>query len=249
MQKVIVAFSGGVDSSLVLKIAHDMLGDQAIAITSVSPSMPKSELNNAQIIAANIGAMQFLIEGHELENLNYVQNPPDRCYFCKQEVYTDIIDYSLHHGYRYVLDGTNADDKNDHRPGRKAALEQGIRSPLLEVGLTKAEIRILAHQLGLSNWNKPSAACLSSRIPYGTSIDRSKLRQIEQAEELLHQMGFSQVRVRCHDHIARIEIETSDFDKALEKRVEITTRLRDIGFLYITLDLNGFRSGSMNEVF
>ncbi len=248
MQMVIVAFSGGVDSSLLLKIAHDVLGEQAIAITSVSPSMPRTELNDSRIIADNIGAKQELIEGHELEDQHYVQNPPNRCYFCKQDVYTHIVDYSLRHGYRYILDGTNADDMNDHRPGRKAALEKGVRSPLLEVGLTKADIRILAHQFGLSNWNKPSAACLSSRIPYGTPIESSKLHQIELAEELLHQIGFTQVRVRYHDQIARIEIETCDFNLALEKRLEITAGLRNLGFSYITLDLNGFRSGSMNEV-
>ena len=248
MQKVIVAFSGGVDSSLLLKIAHDVLGEQAIAITSVSSSMPKSELNESQIIADNIGARQILFEGHELEDQNYIQNTSNRCYFCKQDVYTHIIEYSLRNGYRFIIDGTNADDINDHRPGRKAALEKGVRSPLLEAGLTKTDIRILSQKLGLSNWNKPSAACLSSRIPYGTSIDRSKLSQIEQAEELLLKMGFAQVRVRYHDQIARIEIETCDFNRALEKRLEITTGLKSLGFSYITLDLNGFRSGSMNEV-
>ncbi len=248
MQRVIVAFSGGVDSSLLLKIAHDVLGEQVIAITSVSPSMPKTELYNARIISDTIGAKQVLIEGHELEEQNYIQNSPDRCYFCKQDVYTHIIEYSLQYGYRYILDGTNADDMSDHRPGRKAALEKGVRSPLLEVGLTKAEIRVLAHRFGLSNWNKPSTACLSSRIPYGTPIDRNKLIQIEQAEDLLHKMGFTQVRVRYHDQIARIEIDTSNFHLAMEKRLEISGGLRSLGFSYVTLDLNGFRSGSMNEV-
>jgi uncharacterized protein len=159
-----------------------------------------------------------------------------------------MVEYSLQHGYRYILDGTNADDLTDHRPGRQAALEKGLRSPLMEAGLTKADIRALARQFELPNWNKPSAACLSSRIPYGTPIEISTLHQIEQAEHLLHQMGFSQVRVRYHDQIARIEMEPADFAIALEKRLEITSRIKALGFSYITLDMNGFRSGSMNEV-
>ncbi len=248
MQTVIVAYSGGIDSTLLLKIAHDVLGERAIAITAVSASMPGSELDEARMIANIIGAKHVLIDSHELDDQRYTQNPPNRCYFCKQDVYTRLVEYSLQYGYRYILDGTNADDLNDHRPGRQAALEKGLRSPLMEVGLTKADIRNLARQFELPNWNKPSAACLSSRIPYGTRITNSILHQIEQAETLLHQMGFSQVRVRYHHQIARIEMETDDFSAALEKRLEITARIKALGFSYITLDLNGFRSGSMNEV-
>jgi pyridinium-3,5-biscarboxylic acid mononucleotide sulfurtransferase len=248
MQTVIVAYSGGIDSTLLLKIAHDVLGNQVIGITAVSASMPRSELDEARDIAKMIGAKHILIQSHELEDQRYIENPPNRCYFCKLDVYTQMVEYSLEHDYRYILDGTNADDLNDHRPGRQAALEKGLRSPLLEAGFTKADIRILARQFDLPNWNKPSAACLSSRIPYGTPIDISVLHQIEQAENLLHQMGFSQVRVRYHNQIARIEMETNDFSAALEKRLDITSRLKALGFLYITLDLNGFRSGSMNEV-
>jgi len=248
MQTVIVAYSGGIDSTLLLKIAHDVLRERAIAVTAVSASMPRSELDEARIIANIIGAKHVLIEGHELEDQRYTQNPPNRCYFCKQDVYTHMVEYSLQHGYRYILDGTNADDLNDHRPGRQAALEKGLRSPLMEVGLTKADIRILGRQFELPNWNKPSAACLSSRVPYGTPIEISILHQIEQAENLLHQMGFSQVRVRYYNQIARIEMETDDFSAALENRLEITSRIKALGFSYITLDLNGFRSGSMNEV-
>jgi pyridinium-3,5-biscarboxylic acid mononucleotide sulfurtransferase len=248
MKSVIVAYSGGIDSTLLLKIAHDVLGEQVIAITSVSASMPMSELNEARNIAEFIGAKHLLVDGHELEDQRYLQNPQNRCYFCKLDVYAHMVEYSIQHGYQYVLDGTNADDLNDHRPGRQAALERGISSPLMEVGLTKTDIRILARQFGLPNWNKPSAACLSSRIPYGTPIEISILKQIEQAEDLLHQMGIYQVRVRFHNQIARIEMETDDFSMALDKRFEITTGLKALGFSYITLDLNGFRSGSMNEV-
>jgi uncharacterized protein len=248
MQSVIVAYSGGIDSTLLLKIAHDVLGEQAIAITAISASMPRNELDESRKIAELIGTKQVIIEGHELEDPRYAQNTPNRCYFCKQDVYTTMVEYSLQYGYRYILDGTNADDQTDHRPGRQAALEKGLRSPLMEIGLTKADIRMLAREFNLPNWNKPSAACLSSRIPYGTPIDKSMLHKIEQAEHLLHQMGFSQIRVRYHDQIARIEMEPVEFSIVLEKRLEIITGIKALGFSYITLDLIGFRSGSMNEV-
>lgn len=248
MQSVIVAYSGGIDSTLLLKIACDVLGERAIAITAVSASMPENELDGSRKIAELIGAKQVLIEGHELEDRRYTQNTPDRCYFCKMDVYSSMVEYAGQHGYRYILDGTNADDQNDHRPGRQAALEKGLRSPLMEVGLSKTEIRVLARQFELPNWNKPSAACLSSRIPYGTPVEISTLNKIDKAEQLLHQLGFEQVRVRYHDQIARIEIEPADFSTALDKRLEITTGIKALGFSYITLDLIGFRSGSMNEV-
>ncbi len=248
MQSVVVAFSGGVDSTLLLKVTHDVLGERAIAVTAVSPSLPGRELDEARSMAKSIGARHVLIEGRELEDVQYSQNSPERCYFCKSQVYTNIREYANQNGFRAIVDGTNADDKNDHRPGRKAAIEKGVHSPLLEAGLTKSDIRELSQRLGLENWNKPSAACLSSRIPYGTSIDVSKLRQIEAAEELLHQLGFSQVRVRFHGPIARIEIEPGEFALILEKRSQITPGFNKLGFLYVTLDLNGFRSGSMNEV-
>jgi len=248
MQSIIVAYSGGVDSSLVLKIAFDTLGERAIAITAVSASMPSIELAGARDIAAEIGARHIILESHEVEDPRYIENTPSRCYFCKQDVYTQLVEYANRYGYRYIVDGTNADDRADNRPGRKAALEKGLRSPLLEAGVTKSEIRALARNLRLANWNKPSAACLSSRIPYGTPIEIEALQQIEQAEDLLHQMGFAQVRVRKHDHIARLELELEDFQRVLDKRLEIAQGLRAIGFSYVTLDLNGFRSGSMNEV-
>jgi uncharacterized protein len=248
MQSVAIGYSGGVDSTLLLKVSHDVLGERAIGITIVSPSLPKSELEEAKRIAEKIGVKHILLKGREFEDPQYIQNSPDRCYFCKQDVFTLMFEYSNPHGYQYILDGTNADDANDHRPGRKAALQRGVRSPLLETGFSKADIRNLAKQLGLENWNRPSAACLASRIPYGTAIDADRLQQIELAEELLHEMGFSQVRVRWHDKIARIETEADNFSKLLELRIPITEGLNKLGFTYVTLDLNGFRSGSMNEV-
>jgi uncharacterized protein len=248
MESVAVAYSGGVDSTLLLQVAHDILGEKAIAITIFSPSLPKRELEEAVRIAKKIGVKHIQIDGHELEDPQYTQNPPDRCYFCKHEVFSTMTKYSRENGYQFILDGTNADDIGDHRPGRKAAIESGVRSPLLEAGFSKADIRTLAKQLGLENWNKPSAACLASRIPYGIPIDNPKLKQIELAEEFLHQMGFGQLRVRWHDKIARIEIESDNFLRVIERRTEIIENLKNLGFSYVTLDLSGFRSGSMNEV-
>lgn len=248
MQPIIVAYSGGVDSSLLFKVAHDLLSEKAMAVTAISPSLPRIELEEALIIAKSIGGKHVLIEGHELEDPSYSTNTPERCYFCKHNVYTQLNDYAEQHGYKTIVDGTNADDQNDHRPGRRAAMEHGVRSPLLEAGITKADIRELARRSGLRNWNKPSVACLSSRIPYGTAIEISKLDQIEKAEEILHQLGFSQVRVRHHVQIARIEVELGNLPAAIEKRAEITNGLRALGFSYVALDLEGFRSGSMNEV-
>lgn len=248
MHSVAVAYSGGVDSALLLKIAHDCLGEHAIAVTAVSPSLPAAELAEAQAIARQIGARHELIESHETEDERYLANTPQRCFFCKSEVYDRLVAYIQSIGFRYVVDGTNADDKGDHRPGRQAARQRGVRSPLLEIGMTKSEIRDLARQLGLPNWDKPAAACLSSRIPYGTFINVQMLTMVEQAEAVLKRLGFRQVRVRHHDQVARIEVEPQDLQKILDQRQEILDALKPIGYAYITLDLAGFRSGSMNEV-
>jgi uncharacterized protein len=249
MASVAVAYSGGVDSTLLLKLAHDSLGhERVVALTAVSASLPKHELEEAQALAEQIGARHILIDSQETEDPDYLANMSNRCYFCKSHVYERLLDYAQEEGYGSVVDGTNADDMDDHRPGRQAAIERGVRSPLQEAGLSKAEIRNLARALELPNWNKPSAACLSSRIPYGTPITAEMLSQVERAELAFREMDFGQLRVRHHDDIARIEVEPDAFEEVLAHREQISEELQALGYTYVTLDLVGFRSGSMNEV-
>lgn len=246
--KVAVAYSGGIDSTLLLKVSHDCLGEKAVAITAVSPSLPALELEQAQAIAREIGAPHFIIHSQELEDPRYLENTPSRCFFCKSEVYTQLSQRAAELGIDTLVDGTNADDVSDHRPGLQAARQRGVRSPLQEAGLSKAEIRQLGRQLGLPNWDKPAAACLSSRIPYGTRISPAMLSQVEQAERALYDLGLDQLRVRHHDQVARIEVEVEDFDRLLAHREEIIAAFQEIGYQYVTLDLAGFRSGSMNAI-
>ncbi len=248
MDSVAVAYSGGVDSTLLLKVAHDCLGDKAVALTAVSASLPADERAEAEAIIRQIGARYTPIDTQETSDPRYLANTPNRCFFCKSEVYNELVDFAQSEGYAYVVDGTNADDVGDHRPGRQAARRHGVRSPLQEVGLGKDEIRALARELGLPNWDKPAAACLSSRIPYGTPISLQTLSQVEQAELFLKRMGFQQLRVRHHDQIARIEVPVEDMAEVLAYRREIVAELKAAGYAYVTLDLAGFRSGSMNEV-
>ena len=244
---VVVAYSGGTDSTLVLKIAHEVLGDRAIALTAVSASLAAADRAEAQEIARQIGARHILVETDETANPEYLANNANRCFFCKNDTYDKLAAYAQAQGYQAIVDGTNADDAHDYRPGRKAAREHQVRSPLLEAGLAKAEIRQLSKELGLPNWDKPAAACLSSRIPYGTKITVQMLSQVERAEALLRSLGLRQLRVRHHESIARIEIEPDDFPRLLEHRDQIVTGLKELGYTYVTLDLVGFRSGSMNE--
>ena len=245
---LVVAYSGGTDSTLVLKVAHDIFGDKVVAITAISASLPAADRLEAEEIARQIGAKHLLIESEETSDPEYLANTSNRCFFCKKETYGKLTTYAKQHGFQAIVDGTNADDIGDYRPGRLAARDYNVRSPLLEAGLTKAEIRELSKELGLPNWDKPAAACLSSRIPYGTIITLEALSQVERAEALLHGLGLRQLRVRHHGQVARIEAEPGDFTFLLEHRNEIVTALKAIGYAYVSLDLAGFRSGSMNDV-
>lgn len=247
LESVVVAYSGGVDSAFLLKVAYDTLGERALAVTAVSPSLAQAALAEAQAIAAEIGAPHALIDSHEVDDPRYLANQANRCYFCKDEVYSLLAAYARAHGYRTVVDGANLDDLKDMRPGRQAAREQGIRSPLVEAGFSKADIRAAAHGLGLSVWDKPAMACLSSRIPYGTPITLQNLSQVERAELYLRPLGLSQLRVRHHGDTARIEVAPDDIPTLLAHRAEIVARFQGLGYTYVTLDLDGYRTGSLNE--
>jgi uncharacterized protein len=254
MEKVIVAFSGGVDSALVLKVAVDVLSNQRVlAVTADSESYPRQELESAKKFAAEIrlDGRHQIIRTQELANPEYSANAPSRCFFCKDELYTQLKNIAQQNGFHHILDGCNLSDQGDFRPGRTAAQKHGVRSPLIEAGLNKEEIREIAEILGLSVWDKPALACLSSRIPYGQKVTKEKLSQIEQAEEFLHSLGFRQLRVRHHENIARIELEPGEIPKFLneETREKVFKKFRGIGYLYVTLDLQGYRSGSLNEAF
>jgi uncharacterized protein len=247
---LLVAYSGGLDSTLLLKVAHDVLGDGVLAVTALSPTYPSSEHEAAVALAERLGVRLVAIETDELEIAGFADNPPERCYFCKAELFGALLEIARREGIAHVADGTNADDTGDYRPGMQAARELGVVSPLKEAGLTKDDIRALSKQLGLPTWDKPSAACLASRFPYGESITREKLAMVEAAEAYLHELGFRQVRVRHHETIARIEVGADEIERLASAAVreQVVGRLTEIGYHYVTLDCRGYRTGSMNEV-
>ena len=237
----VVAFSGGVDSTLVLKVAREVLGEQVIAVTALSESLPSGELEEARELAGAIGARHVVLRTFETSDKNYLANAANRCYFCKTEMYARIGEFARTNGIGAVLDGLNVDDLSDRRPGRAAAIEHGVISPLVEAKLTKSEVRELSRQFDLPTWDKPALACLSSRIPHGTPITLQSLSQVDRAETFLKSLGVRQVRVRHHQQIARIEVEPSDFSLLHEHRGQIETRLEQLGFLRIEIDPEGYR--------
>ena len=245
---IAIAFSSGVDSTFLLKVAHEELGEKAIAVTARSHSFPKREQDEAAAFCAREGIRQVVVDSEELAIPGFRQNPANRCYLCKKELFTKILEIARAEGLSAVAEGSNMDDLGDYRPGLQAVRELGIRSPLREAGLTKAEIRELSRALGLPTWNKPSFACLASRFPYGEEITVERLARVERAEQYLLDLGFGQVRVRSHGDLARIELCAADIPKAIEQREKIHAALKSFGFAYVALDLQGYRTGSMNEV-
>jgi uncharacterized protein len=246
---VLVAFSGGVDSTFVLKIAVQELGEKAVALTALSASVAPEEEQEARELAARIGARHVVVSSNELANPSYAANPTNRCYFCKTELYDLCEAKRQEMGFGVVLDGFNADDFKDHRPGHKAAQEHKVRSPMAQAGLTKDEIRAWSHAMGLPTWDKPQMACLASRIPYGTSVTRERLFQIAGAESELRKLGFRQFRVRYHQEVARIELAAEEYERFLDAsvRLRVNESLKALGFKFVALDLEPFRSGRMNE--
>lgn len=246
---VAVAFSGGVDSSFLLKSAQEALGERVLAVTARSSTYPERELNEAVAFAKEYGIRQIVIESEELDIEEFTHNPPNRCYLCKNELFTKILRIAKHEDIEYVAEGSNCDDLGDYRPGLIAARELGIVSPLRAAGLNKEEIRELSKQMGLKTWNKPSFACLSSRIPYGEQISREKLNMIDKAEQALLDLGFRQVRVRHHGDIARIEIAPNEMPRVFAEGLApvIYEKVKAAGFTYVALDLKGYRTGSMND--
>ena len=245
---VAVAFSSGVDSTLLLKVAHDVLGDQALAVTARAPWFPARETAEAEEFCRREGIRQIFMD-FGLETVpGFCENPKNRCYLCKKELFRNILNVASEHGLAVVVEGSNVDDLGDYRPGLQAIAELGVKSPLREVGLTKAEVRELSRELGLPTWEKPSFACLASRFVYGETITREKLAMVEEAEEFLHQQGFRQLRVRVHGQMARIEVEPQEIVRLAEPQIRqsVVEKFRTLGFTYVALDLEGYRTGKMN---
>jgi pyridinium-3,5-biscarboxylic acid mononucleotide sulfurtransferase len=250
MDRALIAYSGGIDSTLMAQIAHGVLGDRALAVTAVSPSLLPEDLEDAKLQAIEIGIPHRLIETREMENPSYTSNPINRCYFCKSELYDTLKPLAQEWGYTYIVDGVNADDLQDYRPGIQAAKERGTRSPLAEVGITKLEVREIARHLGLPWWDKPAQPCLSSRFPYGENITVEKLRRVGQAERHLRSLGWKTLRVRSEGEVARIELPAEQISQFVAQTdlEDLVQQFQSYGFIYVTLDLEGFRSGKLNQV-
>jgi len=250
MGRVLVAFSGGVDSTFLARAAKDAVGARALLVTADSETYPASELDETQRLAALLGMEHLVVQTRELDNPQYALNPPNRCYFCKEELFAKLGPIAQEHGDAVMVYGANMDDLGDHRPGMDAAKAAGVRAPLIEAGVWKEEIRTLSRELGLPTWDKPSFACLSSRFQYGEAITPEKLRRIDAAESFIRSLGFRQFRVRHHNRLARLELPPEEMGRLFEdgRHEAVVKRFRELGYLYVTLDLQGFRSGSANEI-
>ena len=250
LDSVVIGFSGGTDSALLLKVANDLLGERALAITAVSPSFPQREKREAVELAAEIGARHLLVDSHEFEQPGYVANAPNRCFFCKQELFDILSAVARERGFSTIAYGAITDDLGDFRPGMDAARKAGARAPLLEAGLGKTDVREISRRLGLKTWDRPASACLSSRIPHGTPIDAVQLGRVEQCEDFLLVNGFTQVRVRAHGDVARIECRPADLPRLVEPALglRLAARFKELGFRYVTVDIEGYRTGSLNPI-
>ncbi len=250
MDSVVVAFSGGVDSSYVAHVATEVLGERALCATGESASLAEHMRGEIEELVSRFGFHHEIIQTNELEDTRYLANAPDRCYFCKTELYGKLAPLAEERGFAFVIDGSTTDDLGDYRPGRAAAGERGVRSPLIEVGMSKREVRELSRRVGLPTWDKPASPCLSSRIAYGTPVTIERLGTVDRGEEIMRSLGFREFRVRHHDELVRLEIAPSELDRALDRAVvdTLAQKFRALGFRYVTLDLHGYRTGAMNEI-